>query len=65
MQTGEDASLPKALVRNAIEEIRSKANSAIAGLESVLPKDFPEEIHASVKEAVTLRVRSLELHDAE
>lgn len=63
VQTGEQARLPRQLVRDAIEEISSKAQAAIGRVEGELPDHFPEEIHTAVKTAVTQRVRSLELQD--
>ena len=48
-------------MRDAIEDIRNKAEDAINTIEEALPDGFPEEIHTSVKEAVTTRLRSLEL----
>jgi serine/threonine-protein kinase HipA len=64
VQTGEEAKLPKRLVRNAIEGIRTQASAAIEQIEGTLPEGFPEEIHASIKAAVTQRLRSLELTEA-
>lgn len=61
VETSEEAGLPKSLMRDAIEDIRSKANEAIAAIEEALPEGFPEEIHTSVKEAMLARIRSLEL----
>ncbi len=61
VQTSEEAGLPKTLMRDAIEDIRNKAEDAINTIEEALPDGFPEEIHTSVKEAVTTRLRSLEL----
>lgn len=64
IQTGEEAKLPKRLVRNAIEDIRTQAGKAIEQIEEMLPPGFPEEIHTSIKAAVTQRIRSLELTEA-
>ena len=61
VQTGEEAGLPKSLVLSAIQDIASNAEKAMAQLESALPVDFPEFIHASVSAAVKMRLRSLEL----
>jgi len=65
VQTGKQAGLPGRLVLDAIEEIRTKAQGALAMIETALPQGFPEEIHASVKAAVTQRLRGLELADRE
>ena len=51
MQIIEKANLPKSLMRDA-------------NIEAALPESFPEEIHAPVKEAMTARIRSLELAEA-
>ncbi len=64
IQTGEQAKLPKRLVRDVLEDIRTKASEALEQIEGALPAGFPEDIHASIKAAVTKRVRSLELADA-
>lgn len=62
LQTGAAAGLPKALVRDAIEEMASAAESAIAAIESELPADFPEAIHEAVSDAVMTRLRSLRVN---
>lgn len=61
VQTGERAGLPRRLVSDAIECVRNTAENAIQNVESSLPAGFPDEIHTSVKAAVTERVRSLKL----
>ncbi len=61
MQTGEEAGLPKSLVLSAIHDIAGNAGKAMAQVESALPADFPEFIHASVSAAVKMRLRSLEI----
>lgn len=60
IQTGEEAGLPKSLVRSAIEEVADNTEDAMKRLESELPAEFPENIHASVKNAITARLRSLQ-----
>ena len=65
VQTGEKADLPKSLMRDAIEDIRSTADEAINTIEAALPEGFPEEVHTSVKAAVKERARSLELAEPE
>lgn len=61
LQTGEAAGLPKALIEDAIDEMAAKAESALAGVEAVLPTDFPAAIHDAVRQAVRNRVRHLSL----
>jgi len=61
VQTGEQAGLPKGLVRDALTEMAETAAKAVEVIESELPKDFPETIHNAVREAVTKRVRSLQV----
>ncbi len=61
VQMGEEAGLPKSLVRSALEDIAGAADNAIKKLESELPTDFPEEIHASVTEAMSIRMHGLTL----
>lgn len=65
IQTGEKARLPKLLVRDAMEDIRNKIDAAMSHMEKTLPEGFPEEIHASVKDALNVRKRSLERTAAE
>ncbi len=59
IQTGQKAGLAISLVRVAIDEIGDSASDAIARLESELPAGFPKRIHVAVKDAVTVRLRSL------
>jgi serine/threonine-protein kinase HipA len=59
MQTGERAGLPKRLVRDAIEETASLAEEAVRKIEGLLPRAFPEALHASVKAGLLERVRRL------
>ncbi len=58
-QTGSMAGIPKAVVKTAIEEVADTAKHAISKMESILPSNFPEEIHASVKAAVAIRLEEL------
>ncbi len=60
-QTGEEAGLPRTLVRDAIEETAARANQAMAQIESELPADFPAAIHSAVEDAVIARLRFLQL----
>lgn len=64
LQTGDEAGLPKRLVRSAVEEIAATADSAMAKLEAALPTAFPASLHESVKVAVAARLESFRLADA-
>ncbi len=59
IQTGQEAGLPKSLVSDAIEQIAAKAEDALCQVALGLPASFPEAIHASVKRAVSERLRNL------
>lgn len=59
VQTGEQARLPKGLVREALETMHRAAEAALDQVESQLPADFPEGIHRSVKAAVLARLPRL------
>jgi len=61
LQTGEQARLPKTLVLDAVETMAHVAEAAIERVEHELPEHFPEEIHRSVKAAVSARLPMLEL----
>lgn len=58
-QTGAEAGLPAALVRDAIEQMVSAAPGALKTVESELPADFPAGIHEVMAEAVTARLGRL------
>jgi len=58
-QTGEDAGLPKILIRNSIEAVAAQAEAALDRIENELPRAFPQAIHASVKAAVIKRLSEL------
>jgi serine/threonine-protein kinase HipA len=64
LQTGEEAGLPKSLVRAAIEEIADASGEALQKGESELPPGFPEDIHVSVKNAVLARLGALSMTEA-
>ena len=59
VQTSVRAGLPKSLIQTAIREIADVAGTAIDKMPAVLPNDFPEAIHASVKAAMLKRLDSL------
>ncbi len=63
VQTGEQAGVPRMLVRDAIDDMAETAESALATVESALPVGFPAVIHDSVEAAVKARLRSLRLND--
>src|SRR3546814_6612025 len=63
IQTAERAGLPKAIVREAIEEVRAQAENAITQMEAALPTGFPHYIHESVSAGVRTRLPSLALPD--
>lgn len=58
-QTGERAGLPKALVREAFDEVRAQADDALAQIESAIPANFPASIHESVSAALRARLPGL------
>lgn len=61
LQTGERAGVPKALVREAIEEVHARADDALAQIESALPAGFPADIHESVSAGLRARLPGLGL----
>lgn len=58
IQTGERAGLTKALVREAIDEVRAQAEDAVAQVENALPSSFPAYIHDSVSTGLLAAPRS-------
>jgi serine/threonine-protein kinase HipA len=56
VQTAERAGLPGSLAREVLAEATQKADLAMRTVEKQLPPGFPEEIHSSVKAALTLRL---------
>jgi serine/threonine-protein kinase HipA len=63
VQTANNAGLPEGIVQEAISEVADTAKGAIGMVETMLPADFPEEIHASVKTAMMTRLESLSVND--
>ncbi|GJL55536.1 MAG: toxin HipA [Nitrospirales bacterium] len=59
IQTGDAAGLPKALIRESIEEMVDRGKTAIHTIESELPTDFPEVIHTAVRDALIDRLAKL------
>lgn len=55
-ETAARAGLPRALAKQAIEEMAAKAESALEAAQRGLPEGFPEEIVAAVGNAVKSRV---------
>ena len=61
VQTAERAGLPKAIVREAMEEVGAQAEKAITQMEAALPLDFPEYIHEAVSAGMRRRLPGLTL----
>ena len=57
VQTAERASLPASLAREVLAEVAGAADAAMSTIERQLPSGFPEEIHLSVKRALTTRLK--------
>jgi HipA-like protein len=57
VQTAERASLPGSLAREVLAEVAGAADTAMNTIEKQLPSGFPEEIHLSVKRALTTRLK--------
>jgi serine/threonine-protein kinase HipA len=64
-ETGRAAGLPVALIRRAIDEIRTAFDVAFEEVQRALPTDFPETIHASVRTGASERLRQLDTANAE
>lgn len=60
VQTAKKAGLPDYIAQDALEEISNEVERGIKSIEDNLPPDFPEEIHDSVKYAISSRARLLE-----
>lgn len=63
IQTGERAGLSKHLALAAIEEIKETADTSLERIEGMIPNDFPEEIHISVKKALKEKLNFLNLSE--
>jgi hypothetical protein len=50
---------PGTLARDVLADVVKAAEAAMNALEKQLPRDFPEEIHVSVKEALTSRLNKI------
>jgi serine/threonine-protein kinase HipA len=61
VQTAKRAGLPKAIVREAIEEVRAQAEKAITQMEAELPTGFPQHVHEAVSAGMRTRLPSLAL----
>lgn len=61
VQTGAAAKLPESLVKGTMQQVLDGANAALRRVEELLPKDFPVEIHDSVRSAVGERIRRLSI----
>ncbi|WP_366657215.1 type II toxin-antitoxin system HipA family toxin [Fodinicurvata sp. EGI_FJ10296] len=60
LQSGDRAGLPRALVREAIEDVRAQTDGAIAHMERSLPADFPAFIHDAVTTGLRARLSALQ-----
>lgn len=61
IETGVAAGLPKSLINRSIESIVDTADKAFEKLETILPEDFPPEIHASLSKAMFARLKNLKI----
>jgi serine/threonine-protein kinase HipA len=61
VQTGATAKLPESLVKETMQQVLDGADTALRRVEELLPKDFPAEIHSSVRSAVGERIRRLSI----
>lgn len=59
LQTAAKARVPEQLVRQAIDEIASATNPALAQMAASLPPGFPERIHASIEKSIRARLLQL------
>jgi serine/threonine-protein kinase HipA len=59
VQTVERAGLPGSLAGEVLEEVAAAADNAIQTMEMELPSGFPEEIHLSVRRALSSRLREI------
>lgn len=59
-QTAEEAGLPRSLVQDAIEDIASRMDTAMATVESELPSGFPQDLHEAVAAGIRSRMPLLE-----
>ena len=56
IETAQRAGLPDYIAQEALDEIFSTADQAMKNVETKLPRDFPEEIHASVMRGMKSRL---------
>ncbi len=59
VQTAVAAGVPRRLVADILDEVRSTVDDALVRVEAMLPPDFPERIHRSIKTAVRARLPAL------
>ena len=59
LETGEKADVPKRLIQESIDEIIDSLKNVFESIESLLPKDFPVEIHESIMNGAKKRTRLL------
>ena len=65
MQTAKVCGLPDKTATDVIRELIETADDAIDQVKSALPKDFPENIAASIGKGAKLRLNNLALADSE
>ena len=58
-ETGAMVNVPKQLIKNSIDEIIDTLDSVFEKVESMLPDDFPMEIHESIMRGAKRRVSQL------
>jgi len=61
LQSADKAGISAVLAEEAVREILESTDGAMKALEKSLPKNFPEEIHASVSAALKVRLSSLDI----
>lgn len=60
VEAAQRARLPRSLAERAIEGVLAGAGAAFEAVERALPRDFPAQIHGSVRPAASARLRQLE-----
>lgn len=65
VETGRAAGLPASFIAQAIAEVQEAFDQAFLAVEHMLPKHFPEAIHAAVAAGARERVRQLGTANAE
>ena len=60
VETARLSGMPNSLTKQAIEQILGAIDKALNGIASEMPAGFPEELHATISDAVRERARMLE-----